>query len=115
MKAQTRKSKFRKTSKWKDFRKKMKAEQKVCQLTGRPLLKGFNLHHLDLREENYEIIRDKNRFVCLNKKSHEFIHFMYTYYKKDKDIIKRLVQILDRMVEVNSPGLPDEIKEDERV
>lgn len=40
---------------------------------------------------------------------------MYTYYKKDKDIIKRLVQILDRMVEVNSPGLPDENKGGEKV
>lgn len=106
MKAQTRKSKFRATSKWKNFRKKMKAEQKVCQLTGRPLLKGWNLHHLDLREENYEIIKDKSRFVCLNKKSHEFIHFIYNYYKNDKDVIKRLVQILDRMKEVNSPGQP---------
>ena len=115
MKAQTRKSKFRKTSKWKDFRKKMKAEQKVCQLTGKPLLKGFNLHHMNLNPEEYKNLKDKTLFLCLNKKSHDVIHFLYTYYKTDEDILKRLEYILKRMKEVNSPGQPDEIKEDEKV
>lgn len=95
------------------FRKRMKAKQKVCQLTLRPLLKGFSLHHMKMDEEFYEDISDENNFKCLNKKSHEVVHFLYRYYINDEDIIKRLEYILKDMKRVNSSRSAVKIKEEE--
>jgi hypothetical protein len=113
MKAQARKTKFRRSSKWMKFRKRMKAKQKVCQLTLRPLLKGWNLHHMNLDEEFYEDITNENNFKCLNKKSHEVVHFLFRYYINDEDIIKRLEYILKEMKRVNSSRSAVKIKEEE--
>ena len=33
----------------------------------------------------------------LNKKSHEFIHWLFTYWTKDKDIINRITNLLQEM------------------
>ena len=70
------------------------------QLTLKPLRKGFNIHHLDLREEHYTILKEE-RFRPLNSDSHDCIHFLYRYYKKDPFIIDRLRKILDLMVKYN--------------
>jgi len=52
------KTQFRKTAKWKKFRAYMK---KLCGgvdfITNKKLLKGFQLHHKDMRVENYERLR----------------------------------------------------------
>lgn len=70
-------------------------------ITGRPLLKGFNVHHLDLNEEHYEDLNEEH-FICLNKKTHETIHFLYRYFEKDEGIIERLKEILIRMKNINN-------------
>lgn len=57
---------------------------------------------MDLDFENYTKIEDHENFVLLNKLSHDFVHWIYKYYVKDKDVIERIVKILDKMVEINS-------------
>lgn len=91
---------FRKTKAWRDFSKELKAERKVDALTLTKLRKGSLSHHLDLNPDNYEKLSKEN-FECLNMKSHEVVHFMYMYYKKDPAIINRLKAILNKMVLLN--------------
>ena len=95
-----RKKAFRKTKTWKDFTKELKAERKVDALTLAKLRKGSLSHHLDLNPDNYEVL-DKANFECLNMKSHDIVHFMYNYYKKDPAIIDRLKDILHKMILLN--------------
>ena len=71
---------------------------KIDYITGKKLYTGFNVHHLDLHPENYKDLNPE-KFVCLNRKSHECIHFLYTYWKKDKEILERIKEILMRMEE----------------
>ena len=91
------KKEFRKTKEWKDFAKSLKAERKIDALTLAKLRKGCICHHLDLKPENYKDLTS-HKFETLNMKSHDVVHFLYTYYKKDPYIIKRLQRILDKMV-----------------
>lgn len=102
-KSQKDKTKFRRSKKWKDFRKKMKEKQKVDYITGKPLSVTFNLHHLDLDENNYEKLI-KSHFVCLNHTSHEVIHFFFGAGKVRKDwrkMIKQTIKILQIMEKIN--------------
>jgi hypothetical protein len=74
-------------------------ENKDC-ITNKPLRKGFNVHHLDCRSEHYTILKEE-RFRPLNKDTHDCVHFLYRYYKKDPFIIDRLREVLDLMVKYN--------------
>ena len=91
---------FRKTKAWREFSKELKAERKVDALTLAKLRKGSLSHHLDLNPDNYEKLIKEN-FECLNMKSHDVVHFMYNYYKKDPAIVDRLKDILHKMVLLN--------------
>ena len=95
---QQEKSKFRNTSVWKDFRKKFIG--KVDPITLKKLPKRFNLHHLNLCPKNYTDLR-MDSFVPLNSSTHDIVHYIYGYYRHDKQILKRLQKILDLMVEIN--------------
>lgn len=95
-----RKKAFRTTKVWKDFTKGLKAKRKVDALTLAKLRKGSTSHHLDLNPDHYEVL-DEDLFETLNIKSHEVVHFMYNYYKKDPFIIDRLKAILHKMVLIN--------------
>ena len=95
-----RKKAFRKTKTWKDFTKELKAERKVDALILAKLRKGSFSHHIDLNPDNYEKLIKEN-FECLNMKSHDIVHFMYNYYKKDPAIIDRLKDILHKMILLN--------------
>lgn len=105
MASETEKKKrsFRNSKKWKSFRHNCVVE---CGgkdvITGRKLLKGFSLHHMDLDPDNYENLDNKEHFACLNKLTHKMVHWIFPYYKKDKSIIKRLVEILEKMDKINS-------------
>lgn len=90
---------FRSSSKWKSWRKHLKA-RKVDELTQKPLRAGWQAHHLDLDIEHYTELREEV-FSTLNRNSHFIVHEMYRYYCKDKGIIERLRVILDRMCEIN--------------
>lgn len=50
--------------------------------------------------ENYDQLTEEN-FIALNKQTHETIHALFRYYKNDKDILNRIKQVLDKMVELN--------------
>lgn len=86
----------RKVWKLKKLREKKRAGGKD-EITLKPLRKGWQLHHEDLREENYTLMNDN--FVCLNNKTHDFIHWLWTYWKDDREIIGRIERELKRMEE----------------
>lgn len=101
MKAKDIKAKFRHTKAWKEFRQKMRDKQNgLDYITGKKLNKFWNLHHLDMSAENYENLEEDN-FICLNKQMHETIHTLFRYYKNDKDVLNRMKQVLDKMIELN--------------
>ena len=100
-KSQSSKTKFRSTSRWKKFRQYCKKRDKVDYITQKPLLKGFNLHHLNLNETHYQDLSDETKFVCLNKSTHEMVHWLYRYYQNDQTIIDRLEEILKQMFQIN--------------
>ena len=99
-KTQNKKSKFRSTSIWKSFRKSMKDKRKNDAVTGRPLLKGWNLHHCDLNETHYEDISNEDNFECLNKTSHEVVHWLFRY-KNWREILKNIETLLEKMEKLN--------------
>lgn len=72
-------------------------------ITGRRLIKGYNVHHLktDQDAENYCDISHEDEFIPLNSYCHKMLHYLFIYYKKDKSIMGRLTEILDRMCELS--------------
>ena len=98
--SQKYKRKVRNSKRWKEFRKELKNKRKNDELTNSKLSSRFQLHHLDMSEENYDDFNEDN-YCCLNVKSHETIHFLFTYYKKDLSILERLKEILNKMLMLN--------------
>ncbi len=94
------KKEFRKTKEWREFSKSLKTERKVDALTLAKLRKGSLCHHLDLNPDNYREL-DPANFECLNMKSHDVIHFLYNYYKKDPEVLNRLKDILHKRILLN--------------
>ena len=101
MKAKDIKAKFRQTKDWKAFRKRIFDKQDGKDIiTGKKLYRGYNVHHCDMSEANYDKLIEEN-FVALNKQTHEVLHFLFRYYQKDNTILDRLKNVLDRMNELN--------------
>ena len=101
MKNSETKAKFRKSKKWKEFRKYMFDKQNGKDIiTGKKLYKCYNVHHLDMSAENYEKL-DEDNFIALNKQMHDTVHILFRYYAKDPSILEKLEKILDRMKELN--------------
>jgi len=63
---------------------------------------------MDMCSDHYDNISTRDNFIPLNSKSHECVHFLFDYYKKDPAILDRLKDILDKMVILNSD--PSKIK-----
>ena len=95
------KKRFRATKCWKEFRDRIRKKIKFDFLTGKPLHGKWELHHLDLDPNNYQVLEEEN-FIPLNSRSHSTIHFLYSYYLKDPFVLDRLKVILDKMKEINS-------------
>lgn len=93
------KSNFRKTSKWKNFRKRLKKERRVDEVTQKPLYKGFEVHHCDMSPEHYTTLNPIN-FVACNKKTHEVIHWLFSYADW-RGVLMRLYVILEKMEKLN--------------
>lgn len=88
-------NKFRRTKAWKNWREYMReAQNGKCYITGSKLRKTSQLHHLD--PEHYDLL-EQERFVFLLSSMHDTIHAIYRYYIKDKTVIDRIVEILERM------------------
>lgn len=107
------KGEFRKTSLWKAFRCKFYIkEQKLLKngrkkdvknddaITLKPLNRTFNLHHMQLDSRKYTELNEKN-FIPVNTQTHTFLHWLYSYYRKDPLILERLKKYLDQMCELN--------------
>ena len=92
------KSKFRRTRFWKEFRSGFK--DKVDPITLKKVPKNFQLHHMRLDPCKYTDL-DEKYFVPLNGTTHDILHYLYEYYRKDKTILKRIEFLLDEMVEWN--------------
>lgn len=98
--AQKRKRNFRARKLWKDFKARKKKECGGLDLiTLHKLDRRWELHHEDLREENYEKLNDN--FLCCNNLTHKFIHWLYSYFIKDPQIIDRLKAEMIKMAEIN--------------
>ena len=97
--ASKHKSKFRQTSKWKNFRKYMGNKYKTDFITGKPLLSGWQLHHLNMKDQDYEKLNEDD-FVCLNRTTHKVAHFFFRY-SNWRDCIRRLFSVLEKMEKLN--------------
>lgn len=98
---------FRRSKEWHTFREKKRKEQKTDPITGSPLTKQYNLHHLDLDPKHYTNIEKEENFVGLNSTSHEVIHFFFGDSKNKKDWrtrIQRVIEILELMESINNNG-----------
>ena len=97
-KAQNQKSKFRSSSVWKKWRKAVYDKDKgIDFITQKKIRKGAATHHMDLREEHYMNLDEVGRFMSLNSNTHKFIHWLYSYWCKDKDILMRIEEVLTYM------------------
>ena len=99
---QKAKKRLRQTKAWKQLRHDKNVEQKgIDPITLGKLSKTCNLHHLDLDEENYSKIDNKDNFILLNKVTHDMVHWLYKYQSKDKQFIDRLMEVVNRMIDLN--------------
>lgn len=105
-KAQAAKTKFRSSSKWIKFRKHMKGEQKTDPITGSRLTPTYSVHHKDLNEEHYQDISDPTHFVCLNKTSHDVIHFLWNSHNGWRNALDGIREILEDMERLNKMESP---------
>lgn len=105
---------FRKTSIWREFRKKFYVkETKVLKngkkrdvpnndiLTQKPLTKTFNLHHVNLDPKKYTDLKN-GVFWPLNSESHSTLHWIYSRYCKDPTFLKRLCDLVEEMYKINN-------------
>lgn len=96
---QKAKTKFRASKRWKDFRHKMNVDQRgIDPITNKKLYKGANLHHRHVTADidEYTDISNPDRYVMLNHQTHEFLHWLYKYWKDDPDILFRIGQELSK-------------------
>lgn len=101
-KAQAAKTKFRRSARWVKFRRYMKAKQKVDPITGSTLSPTCSIHHLDLREANYEDLSDETHYVALNPQSHETVHFVWAAHGGWRRAVLSLIRILKAMERINA-------------
>lgn len=97
-----KKTSFRQSSKWQRFRKEKYVESSKDFITHKRLRNNYNLHHLNLNPTKYEDISNPSHFENLNSDMHSVVHKLYPFYKKDPQVLDRLEELLDRMVEINS-------------
>lgn len=90
---------FRKTDAWHKWKAKCRLHTSKDFITKEPLCRNWNLHHLDLNIQRYDNITDMNRFMPLNPSTHEIIHELFKWYKKDHKVLDRIKKTLDLMEE----------------
>ena len=101
---------FRKTDAWHKFKHKCRLHTSRDFITKQPLERDWNLHHLDLNIQRYDHISDMKRFMPLNKKTHEVIHELYKWYKKDHKVLERIKKTLDLM-ETYTNEIPNKLQD----
>lgn len=91
--AEKKKSKFRRSNKWKNFRRELKRNQVFDPVTGSRLSTSAVCHHLDLRPENYEKVSE-DRQVMLNPQTHDCLHYLYGDGNRRYDWRKRILALI---------------------
>lgn len=105
---------FRRSKQWATFRTKIKKSQKTDPVTGSPLAKGFNLHHLDENPEHYTDISDESHFIGLNSTTHTVLHFLWgdgvrRYdWKTRLERLKELCELMDEINDINNKEVENE-------
>lgn len=98
----TEKKQFRMSQVWKRFRVKMKKQYAgLDSVTMEPLSRTWNLHHMNLDSSSYTDISEQLYFRPLNERTHETVHYLYKFYKKDPEVLDRLKHLLDDMIAIN--------------
>ena len=88
-----KKNKFRRSNKWKNFRRELKRNQKFDPITGSKLTPTAVCHHLDLQPDNYEKVSE-DRQVMLNPQSHDVLHYVYGDGNRRYNWRKRILNII---------------------
>ena len=101
MTIQQKKTKFRQSYKWKRLRNRLKTERVCDEITGDLLSTGWSLHHVDMNESHYTNITNEDNFMCLNRQTHEFLHWLLSHYNNDPGILDRLKKICEKHNKVN--------------
>ena len=98
---------FRRSKVWANFRQKIRKKQKYDYVTGSPLAKSFNLHHLSEDPKKYSDISDETMFVGLNSTTHTVIHFIWGDGKRRYNWKERLQKLkeLCEMMDAANPEL----------
>lgn len=76
-------------------------QEGICPVCGMKLGKTANLHHIDLRAENYQDLSNPDNFVFLCHSCHEYIHYKLKAYARKDFNVQALTAIWDKMREVN--------------
>lgn len=95
---------FRRSKEWKTFREKLRKKQKIDPITGSPLQKNANCHHGDENPANYTDITDDSKFIMLNQRSHEVLHWAWGDGNKRynwKERLEKLAELCKWMDELN--------------
>lgn len=100
-KVQAEKTKFRRSAKWVKFRRQLKHERVYDAITESRLTPTFNVHHCDLCSEHYENLEPEN-FECLNKTSHELVHFLWSAHCGWRKAVVNTIRILKKMEKLNA-------------
>lgn len=96
---------FRRSTQWRNFRVKLRKQQKKDPVTGSILTRNCNCHHLDENPNNYTDITDESHFVCLNPMTHEVLHYLWgdASHRNDwKERIKNLAELCQLMDDLNN-------------
>lgn len=88
-----KKTKFRRSNRWKNFRRELKRKQVFDPVTGSRLSTTAVAHHLDLRPENYEKLSE-DRQVMLNPQTHDVLHYLYGDGNRRYDWRKRIMALI---------------------
>lgn len=96
----------RHTKEWKEHREKVADEfDRRDPITLKPLRKGWNCHHMDQDSNhyaNFDMMKEQDyRFLPLNKATHDLIHVIYRYARKDSKFMVRLIQYVAMMMRIN--------------
>ncbi len=109
------KEKFRNSPEWKEFRSHMAVVfNHRDYITRRRLVKGYNVHHLKVNQEpeTYCDLSNESNFIPLNSYCHKLLHYLFSYYKKDKTVLSRLQEILDKMCSLTEQDMDSIDQED---
>lgn len=91
--AEKKKSKFRRSNKWKNFRRELKKKQVFDPVTGSRLSTAAVCHHKDLNPDNYEKVSE-DRQVMLNAQTHDCLHYLYGDGNRRYDWRKRILALI---------------------